>query len=197
MCTRGECSQMRANGLCWCNMDRNTMLYLFVAIVVVGFGVYFFSSENTGEQQSFSFDPGNASYKIEDKTITLVNGVSETEAAPGSAIKTVTRYFGNETKGDLNEDGREDSAFLITHDSGGSGVFYYIVSVLQMSSGYKPTNAVFVGDRIAPQSTNIIDGVLYVNYAERKPDEPMTAQPSVGVTKAFVVTPEGALVSST
>jgi hypothetical protein len=35
-----------------------------------------------------------------------------------------THYFGNEFVTDLNEDGRDDSVFLITHELGGSGTFF-------------------------------------------------------------------------
>jgi len=34
---------------------------------------------------------------------------------------------------------------------------------------------------------------LRVNFAERKPGEPMTARPSMGVTLYLKVTPEGVL----
>jgi hypothetical protein len=62
------------------------------------------------------------------------------------------------------------------------------VATLQTESGYQGTNAIFLGDRIAPQSTVIEDGKIIVNYADRKPDEPFTIQPTVGVSKtAWVV----------
>lgn len=47
----------------------------------------------------------DATYQIEGRPITLVNGVSEVEIAPGPASKLVTRYFGSEATGDLNGDG--------------------------------------------------------------------------------------------
>jgi len=52
--------------------------------------------------------PRDATYIIEGKPVTLVNGYSEVELAPPSASKTVTKYFGNEARGDLNGDGLED-----------------------------------------------------------------------------------------
>ena len=56
-------------------------------------------------------------------------------AAPGSASRIVTRYFGSEVRGDLNGDGREDVAFLLTQQSGGSGTFFYAVAALDLPSG--------------------------------------------------------------
>jgi heat shock protein HslJ len=135
-------------------------------------------------------DPQNATYLIDDKPITLVNGVFEQEAAPGSATKQVTRYFGNAVEIDLNGDGRMDSAFLLEQNLGGSGIFYYVVAALNTPDGIIGTNAIFIGDRIAPQNLNAdFDNPdqFIVNYLERKPDEPMTTQPSVGVSRWFKV----------
>ena len=58
-------------------------------------------------------DPQNATYLVDGDAITLANGVSEVEAAPGSSMKKVTRYFGNAVEIDLNGDGAMDSAFLL------------------------------------------------------------------------------------
>lgn len=124
-------------------------------------------------------------YEVEETQVLLVNGVAEMEAAPGSATKITTRYFGNEVFGDLNGDGKEDVAFLLTQDPGGSGTFYYVVVAWRTESGYSGSNGVFLGDRIAPQSMAIENGLVVVNYAERKPGEDFAAQPSVGVTRQF------------
>jgi heat shock protein HslJ len=126
-------------------------------------------------------------YEIEGSQVLLVKGVSEVEAAPGSATKIVTRYFGNEAFGDLNGDGKEDVAFVLTQNPGGSGTFFYIVAALRTDSGYTGLNAVLLGDRVAPQSTSIDNGMVVANYADRKPGEDFTTQPSVGVTKTLQV----------
>jgi len=153
------------------------------------------SVQSREEQKGSVFDPKNATYMIDGEAVTLVNGVSEKEAAPGSASKIMARYFGNEVRGDLNGDGREDIAYLITQDGGGSGLFYYAVVALGTEGGYTLTNAFLIGDRIAPQANHINSSAreLYINYAERKPGEPMTAQPSQGATLYLKVTPEGVL----
>jgi hypothetical protein len=38
----------------------------------------------------------------------------------------------------------------------------------------------YLGDRIAPQTLEVRDGRAVFNYAERRGDEPMSAQPSIG-----------------
>lgn len=111
----------------------------------------------------------------------------------GSGVKIskdntgAVRYFGNDAKGDLTGDYYEDNAFLIISETGGSGIFYYVAVAIKTDTGYLGTNAQLLGDRVAPQTTEIRDGYLIVNYAERLPDEPMTARPSVGVSKYYIV----------
>jgi hypothetical protein len=106
------------------------------------------------------------------------------DGAPTRLSSTGIKYFGNDATGDLNGDGQPDTAFLLTYDGGGSGTFYYVVVALTTADGgYIGTNAILLGDRIAPQTTEIKDGELIVNYADRKPSEPMSAPPSVGVSK--------------
>ncbi|MBM4410520.1 MAG: hypothetical protein FJ037_04215 [Chloroflexi bacterium] len=129
----------------------------------------------------------DATYEIAGKPVTLKNGLSEVEAAPGSASKITTRYFGNEAQVDLNGDGLVDVAFLLTQSTGGSGTFYYSVVALRTADGWKGTNAILLGDRIAPQTTNIKDGKVIVNYADRNPGEPMTTRPSLGVSRYLSV----------
>lgn len=132
-------------------------------------------------------DYKNISYIIDGKTVSLKNGISEVETVPGSVSKITTKYFGNEANGDLNDDGINDTAFLLTQDGGGSGTFYYAVVALKTADGYAGTNGILLGDRIAPQTTEIRNGYLIVNYADRLKNEPMTVKPSMGKSKYLVV----------
>ncbi len=171
-----------------------------VAVLLVGAGVYFYTNNNEATKVEISdipiipelpvaFNAKNATYVIDGKEIKLADGVSEIPVAD-SATKIVTRYFGNEVTHDLNDDGREDVAFLITQEKGGSGTFFYAVAALNTREGYKGSSAFLLGDRIAPQTINLDEGktangtnrqnVVVVNFAERKAGEPMTAGPSVG-----------------
>jgi hypothetical protein len=125
----------------------------------------------------------DATYLIENESITFKNGLSEMEIAPGSASKKITKYFGNEAVGDLNNDNKADTVFLLTQESGGSGTFFYVAVLLSSEKGYVGTNAILLGDRIAPQTTEIKDGKIVVNYADRKVGEPFSVAPSVGVSK--------------
>jgi|SRR3989344_1427780 len=172
--------------------------YLVALLVLVGLGagLYWFGAlaQNAPEGPAGASDYKSATFLIEGEEVTLVNGKAETEASPGSASKTVTEYFGNEAKGDVNDDGIPDLAFLLTQTRGGSGTFYYVVVALQTpAGGYIGTNAILLGDRIAPQTTEIRHTILVVNYADRKSGEPMTAQPSEGITK-YIYFARGGLI---
>jgi hypothetical protein len=132
-----------------------------------------------------ALDPKNAAYVIDGQQISLINGKSEISAAPGSASKIVTSYFGNDVETDLNNDGRIDTAFILTQTTGGSGVFYYAVAALNTEHGYRGSDGYLLGDRVAPQATTASPsltqkGVVVFNYADRAPGEPMTTKPSVG-----------------
>lgn len=159
------------------------IIVLIIAILLVG-GVVWFYKQKAGMSTGAS-DPKNATYVIDGRPVTLVNGYAETEVAPGSASKIITKYFGNELKTDLDGDGREDTAFIITQQGGGSGVFFYAVAALNKPEGYIGSDGYLLGDRVAPQSTTLSTNpnhknVVVFNFADRAPSEPMTASPSVG-----------------
>lgn len=162
-----------------------------VTLIVIAGAFYWINTYIYQEKQSKQFeapqDYKDAEYVIDGIPVTLRDGYAETEVAPGSASKTITRYFGNEAKGDLNGDMIEDIAFLLTQETGGSGTFYYLVGAIQNPNNtYQGTHAVFLGDRIAPQTTEyhgfsgVPGGYVIVNYADRAPGEPMTTEPNVG-----------------
>ncbi len=174
----------------------NTKNYKFVGIViaiVLLYGAYIsFKDTPTIKVSNKTFDPRNTTYTINNQSFTLKNGISEI-AAPNSSSKIITRYFGNEATGDLTGDNIPDLAYLITQETGGSGIFYYAVVAINNGGTYTLTNPFFIGDRIAPQPTEIKNMELYVIYAERKQGEPMTARPSVGAMTLLKVTKDGVL----
>jgi hypothetical protein len=170
------------------------LIMMGVLVVVLGLAACAPAATPTPAEPALAADYKNATYQVDGQSVTLVNGVSEVEAAPGSASKIVTRYFGNEAVGDLNGDGKQDVAFLITQEGGGSGTFFYEVAALLTDQGYLGTNAVLLGDRIAPQTTAIDNATIIVNYADRNPGESFSVAPSMGVSKYFKVTDGNHLV---
>jgi heat shock protein HslJ/membrane-bound inhibitor of C-type lysozyme len=98
-------------------------------------------------------------------------------------------YFGNEVRGDFDGNNTEDIAFIFTTQSGGSGTFYYLGVAYGVGKGFFGTEAVLLGDRIAPQTTEFRDGKIIVNYADRKKTDSFATAPSVGVSKVFILDP--------
>lgn len=132
----------------------------------------------------------DATYTIEGESVTLKNGMSEIEAAPGSASKITTQYFGNELVHDFNADGLNDTAFILTQSSGGSGTFYYLVVAINTPEGYKGSDGYLLGDRIAPQNVEKGTGnIIVVNYADRKEGESFAESPSVGKSVWLLLDP--------
>jgi heat shock protein HslJ len=163
-------------------MERKSIVIIIVLLALIT-GILLFRQGGgvAPLPQGGTSDPKNASYVIDGSRVTLVNGVAEIEAAPGSASKIVTRYFGNEAKVDFDKDGREDTVFLLTQETGGTGTFFYVVAALNKESGAVGSSALFIGDRIAPQSTQVSsDGSVTVNYAERAQGEDFSVPPSIG-----------------
>jgi hypothetical protein len=158
--------------------------FIVAVVVLVGGCSSNFENQPHGQAAVPGTEYRNAEYVIEGQRIKLADGLAEAETSPGSASRIVTRYFGNELKTDLNEDGREDVVFLLTQQRTGSGTFFYAVAALNTETGYVGSDGYLLGDRIAPHTTAVSrnprhKNVIVVNYGDRRPDEPMTAQPSV------------------
>jgi hypothetical protein len=132
-------------------------------------------------------DPSNISYRIDGKKVDLINGRSEKEAAPGSASKVTTAVLGNPDVGDLNDDGRPDAALILFQNTGGTGTFIYATAAVNRNDGYHGTNAVLLGDRITLDHVSIRNGVIVVEYRDRRSDEPMAAKPSVPRSACFIL----------
>jgi hypothetical protein len=178
-----------------------TLWGIIVIVIIVGLGWLVFrypsltTKDGAEENTILPFDYKDATYTIDGVQVTLMNGVAETPAAPGSASMITTRYFGNELKTDLNSDGREDVAFVLTQSTGGSGTFYYAVAALNTLAGYIGSDGFLLGDRVAPQSTTLSPDadqrdVVVFNYADRALGESMTAQPSVGKSAYLKLNPD-------
>ncbi len=166
-------------------MNKWILIVLLALALLIG-GFFVVNYHIYDEKQAITADDyKDAEYMIDGVPVRLQDGISEVEAAPGSASKVETRYFGNELKTDLDGDGREDVVFLLTQNTGGTGTFFYVVGALNTDRGYLGSDGFLLGDRIAPQNINVSSNprhmhVIVANYADRAADEPMTADPSMG-----------------
>ena len=130
----------------------------------------------------------NAEYLIEDigsGKVSLKNGTFEEPTAPGSATTTKVQLGEEQAFGDVNGDGIDDAAVLLVADPGGSGTFTYLAIVINENGNAKPIASVFLGDRIIIKSLATDSGNVVVKLLDRKPDEPMSAEPTQEVTRTF------------
>jgi hypothetical protein len=130
----------------------------------------------------------NAEYPVEFTSTgkaQLKDGVFEEPVAPGSATKTKIRLGKEQALGDLNSDGAEDAAVTLVVDPGGSGTFTFLSAVINDKGSARPVASVLLGDRIVVKSIAIQSGNVVVTMLTRKPDEPMSAEPTVEVTRTF------------
>lgn len=164
------------------NMNKTTIsIVLIIMFFIVGLMII---SNKVGQKPApvVTSAPSlkNISVKVGSDTFNLVNGKAEIEVAPGSATKNTLMLFGEPVMGDLDGDGDVDAALLFVNNPGGSGAFFYAVLAINNSGAYKATEAMLLGDRIAPQTVEIHEGRAVYNFAVRKVGEPFSVQPSVG-----------------
>ena len=151
-------------------------------LAVIGYSVLVGRTASTpeGGVSAATSSPVDISFSFSGRTVTLVGGYAEAPAAPGSAAKEVFRAWSTPVMVDLDGDQDEDAIYYVTQDTGGSGTFFFVVVAVNDAGVYSGTNALYLGDRIAPQNITIDRGVPVANFAERKAGEPFTTRPSVG-----------------
>ena len=171
------------------------MKKLFIPIVIIlAVGLFFYlkfkNNSQSGAVQpgtttnnTFHPDPSAATFQFDDETVTLSQGQAETsgtDTTDETALLTMRAY------GDLNADNKDDAVVFLTRSGGGSGVFVYVAAYVSGPINYKGSNAIFLGDRVTPQSMVFNKGIVTVKYLDRGPDEPFAAEPTIPVSKQFV-----------
>ena len=172
-----------------CLTNKMLVISIFAGLFFIGTNVSFLNAGEEGSHPEYqrASDPLNATYMIEGRRITLFDGHNELAAAPSSATKIRTSIYGKPVYGNIDGNGAADAAVMLTHDTGGSGTFFYVAAAIDTNDGFQGTNAVLLGDRIAPKDNKIRNGVVVAEYADRRFREPMTVPPSVGRSKYLIL----------
>jgi hypothetical protein len=134
---------------------------------------------STPSVQTVNLSPFNATYRIDNRQITLKAGQASIEQGPGIASRTEVQVFGEPVRGDLNGDGVADAALLLIETTGGSGTFYYVAAAINRNGSFEGTDAIFLGDRISPQSLSIGHSLVIVDYLDRPPKASMATPPVI------------------
>lgn len=170
---------------------------LIITLLVLGLIYYSYTKEspdtdntvaNTTQNTDGSFrpDPSNATFIFDDGPITLKDGRNERELVPNSAFIEETVILDQFSYGDINDDKKTDAALMIARYGSGSGTFIYVAVFASGPVSYAGSKAIFIGDRISPQSISINDGIITVGYLGRDPGEALAAEPTVSMSKQFI-----------
>lgn len=143
------------------------------------------TSSNTDSQAEQSSaqapaDPANAGYYIDGIVYTLVNGELE-QAIEDSTTVNKFKLLDFKAVGDINKDGTDDVAVVITNDAGGSGTFYYLAI---FTSGSSPVieNTSYLGDRIVVKDITFTNNQFQVKYLDRDSEADMASDPTIEIT---------------
>lgn len=171
--------------------------FIFIIVVAVLVGGYLVvrnistdnddvNIQNVNETGTSKPNPSSATFTLDGESVTLVNGKNATSVSPGNAVMEETILLDKFAYGDLNTDGKEDTALLLARYGAGSGTFIYMAAYLSGPVNYHGSEAVFIGDRVTPQSISIKSGVVIVDYLDRKDSQSFADEPTVPTTKQFV-----------
>jgi len=134
-------------------------------------------------------------YNIPDYgSVTLTNGSFENTEKRFS-VKLVNRQ-GWVHFGDLNEDGKTDVVFPLFVNSGGSGQFVYLTTVLDVSGTPKVLPSVLLGDRVKLNRIDILNQQVRVDMVTQGPQDPLCC-PTLPVKWSYQLdAAEGAIVAN-
>ena len=102
-----------------------------------------------------------------------LDGGRATVAYGGRPTSTFT-LRNRAAQGDLDGDADEDLVAHVVERSAGTGVFHYVVPVINEAGTAVARSPVLVGDRIVMDSIWVQDGLIDVALFDRGPDEPFT-----------------------
>ena len=137
---------------------------------------------NNGNQVPGTFprtpiDVKNTHYMIEARNVSLADGVALSQAAEGSATVVRTSVLEGPAFADVDGDDLKDAVVILRDEPGGSGIFYY-VSTLLSGSGGKSTNAILLGDRIRIRLIQIENRIINITISERAAGEAFAVSPT-------------------
>jgi hypothetical protein len=117
----------------------------------------------------------------------LTDGRYEEEIAPGAdaTLSKLVITLGDQVAcGDLDGNGVDDAAAILAANSGGSGVFVYLVAVINDRGTPRHVASAALGDRVQIKSISIQSGEIGLSMITHGPNDPMCC-PTQEVTRTF------------
>ena len=173
-------------------MKRLVIIIVVIVAVALAYAVSgHFSTSKTAtpaktENGAFRPDPSNATFIFEDGSVTLSSGQNEKPITPDGVLVEETVLLDKFAYGDINADDKEDTVLLLARYGGGSGTFVYLAAFVSGPVTYRGSEAIFIGDRIIPQSISISGNVVTVVYLDRRAGEALADESTVLVSRQFM-----------
>ena len=117
------------------------------------------------------------------QVIELTNGSFE-QGTPGVADYISVQVTDFAASGDLDGDGSEETAALISENYGGTGVFVFLAIYSNTGSAPEFLTSAIVDDRPQLNSLSIEDGEVFLDATIHGPDEPMCC-PTLQTTRHY------------
>lgn len=117
------------------------------------------------------------------RVVQLVDGRYQ-EGVPGSKTYlsvSVTNFI---VRGDLNGDGENEAAVIVTETYGGSGSFYFLVVFRYLNDEPVFLTSIFIDDQPLFNELAIQDGEIFVDVAVHDTDDP-TCCPSIETKRSY------------
>jgi hypothetical protein len=99
-----------------------------------------------------------------------VSGASVVTSTIPTTTKKPQQYFGKEAIGDIDNDGKDDVAFIIMRndkDTDNKNA-YYLSAALTVPEGKQGTNLLFLGAKVVPENIAVENGVITIGYLDSK-----------------------------
>ena len=126
--------------------------------------------------------PQNAEYFIDGKKFHLENG-QVFQNIPNLTIRYFVSFFNDPVYGDLNSDGAEDSAVILSQEvEKGKGKFFYVSVALRdpTTKKFLGLNSILLGDRIFIEKFTLQNQSISIAYQiEKSPETLVTRKFSV------------------
>ncbi|MDD4761407.1 MAG: hypothetical protein PHZ25_00035 [Candidatus Pacebacteria bacterium] len=147
---------------------------ILILIVIALIGFYFYNNESgsyKNELFNSEINPLNAVYEVEGGIFSIKGGVAEEKVNSMSRDAVEVKIFGQPVFGDLNQDGNEEAAVIISYKNDRGEAFYVAAAVREKNDQEtKGTNALVLGEGAMPKNILIKEGKILVSYEVKTKD---------------------------
>ncbi len=113
----------------------------------------------------------NAEYQFNQERVRLSDGLLKRKVSWSDYVRESWQLREPIAFGDLNDDGAEDAAVVLSYNGGGSGTFYNVLAVLNENGAPVHVASISIGDRIRLNALEVAAGVITVKMVAHGPND--------------------------